>query len=125
MCLNFHCYTYQSLKNLWLSKYAKETANPGILVLLACGTISSSCGQVASYPLALIRTRMQAQGNNPLFKVSRVILEACQNNEKINESSVIIVNFLIFLCNSLNGGYRILGTPVISYNLTINWKTKK
>lgn len=52
----------QSLKNLWLSRYAKDTANPGILVLLGCGTISSSCGQLASYPLALIRTRMQAQG---------------------------------------------------------------
>lgn len=54
-----HC---QSLKNLWLSRYATDSANPGILVLLGCGTISSSCGQVASYPLALIRTRMQAQG---------------------------------------------------------------
>lgn len=63
--INFDCHTYQSLKNLWLSKYAKDTANPGILVLLACGTISSSCGQVASYPLALIRTRMQAQGTKP------------------------------------------------------------
>ncbi|XP_061594619.1 mitochondrial adenyl nucleotide antiporter SLC25A24-like [Cololabis saira] len=54
---------YESLKNLWLSKYAKDTANPGILVLLGCGTISSTCGQLASYPLALIRTRMQAQAS--------------------------------------------------------------
>lgn len=54
--------SHQSLKNLWLSRYCKDTANPGILVLLGCGTISSSCGQLASYPLALIRTRMQAQG---------------------------------------------------------------
>lgn len=52
----------QSLKNAWLSRYAKDTANPGVLVLLGCGTISSTCGQLASYPLALIRTRMQAQG---------------------------------------------------------------
>ncbi|XP_041696062.1 calcium-binding mitochondrial carrier protein SCaMC-1 [Coregonus clupeaformis] len=51
---------YESLKNAWLARYAKDTANPGILVLLACGTISSTCGQLASYPLALIRTRMQA-----------------------------------------------------------------
>lgn len=55
-------YPHQSLKNIWLSRYAKDTANPGILVLLGCGTISSTCGQLASYPLALIRTRMQAQG---------------------------------------------------------------
>lgn len=52
----------QILKNAWLSHYAKDTANPGILVLLCCGTMSSTCGQLASYPLALLRTRMQAQG---------------------------------------------------------------
>ncbi|XP_056271428.1 mitochondrial adenyl nucleotide antiporter SLC25A24 [Pseudoliparis swirei] len=52
---------YESLKNFWLSRYAKDSANPGILVLLGCGTLSSTCGQLASYPLALIRTRMQAQ----------------------------------------------------------------
>ncbi|KPP69155.1 hypothetical protein Z043_112108, partial [Scleropages formosus] len=54
---------YESLKNAWLSNYAKDTANPGVIVLLGCGTISSTCGQLASYPLALIRTRMQAQAS--------------------------------------------------------------
>ncbi|KAM8883552.1 mitochondrial adenyl nucleotide antiporter SLC25A24 [Synchiropus picturatus] len=54
---------YESLKNVWLSRYSKDSANPGILVLLGCGTISSTCGQLASYPLALIRTRMQAQAS--------------------------------------------------------------
>lgn len=52
----------QTLKNAWLQKYGKDTADPGVLVLLACGTASSTCGQIASYPLALVRTRMQAQG---------------------------------------------------------------
>ncbi|XP_072297453.1 mitochondrial adenyl nucleotide antiporter SLC25A24-like [Eucyclogobius newberryi] len=51
---------YESLKNTWLS-YHQDSTNPGILVLLGCGTISSTCGQLASYPLALVRTRMQAQ----------------------------------------------------------------
>uniref|UniRef100_A0A8C5CW66 EF-hand domain-containing protein n=1 Tax=Gadus morhua TaxID=8049 RepID=A0A8C5CW66_GADMO len=51
---------YESLKNAWLANYAKDSANPGILVLLGCGTMSSTCGQLTSYPLALIRTRMQA-----------------------------------------------------------------
>ncbi|XP_078075167.1 mitochondrial adenyl nucleotide antiporter SLC25A24-A-like [Mustelus asterias] len=54
---------YETLKKTWLNKYAKDSANPGILVLLACGTISSTCGQLASYPLALVRTRMQAQAS--------------------------------------------------------------
>ncbi|XP_029473655.1 LOW QUALITY PROTEIN: calcium-binding mitochondrial carrier protein SCaMC-1 [Rhinatrema bivittatum] len=54
---------YETLKNSWLQNYSSGSANPGILVLLACGTISSTCGQLASYPLALIRTRMQAQAS--------------------------------------------------------------
>ncbi|KAM4549469.1 mitochondrial adenyl nucleotide antiporter SLC25A24-like [Odontesthes bonariensis] len=72
---------YESLKNFWLSKYAKDTANPGILVLLGCGTISSTCGQLSSYPLALIRTRMQAQASiegseqMPMKQMVKKILE--------------------------------------------------
>ncbi|KAM3863511.1 calcium-binding mitochondrial carrier protein SCaMC-3b [Diretmus argenteus] len=52
---------YETLKNAWLQSYCIGSADPGVLVLLGCGTISSTCGQLASYPLALIRTRMQAQ----------------------------------------------------------------
>ncbi|KAM6965639.1 calcium-binding mitochondrial carrier protein SCaMC-2-A-like [Aplochiton taeniatus] len=52
---------YETLKNNWLQKYGTNSADPGVLVLLACGTVSSTCGQLASYPLALVRTRMQAQ----------------------------------------------------------------
>ncbi|KAF3845680.1 hypothetical protein F7725_002758 [Dissostichus mawsoni] len=52
---------YETLKNAWLQRNAADSADPGVLVLLGCGTISSTCGQLASYPLALIRTRMQAQ----------------------------------------------------------------
>ncbi|XP_012617147.2 mitochondrial adenyl nucleotide antiporter SLC25A23 isoform X3 [Microcebus murinus] len=55
-------YPMETLKNWWLQQYSHDSADPGILVLLACGTISSTCGQIASYPLALVRTRMQAQG---------------------------------------------------------------
>lgn len=61
-CIILFILFLQTLKNAWLSRYAKDTANPGVLVLLGCGTISSTCGQLASYPLALVRTRMQAQG---------------------------------------------------------------
>ncbi|XP_055049435.1 calcium-binding mitochondrial carrier protein SCaMC-3b [Misgurnus anguillicaudatus] len=52
---------YETLKNAWLQRYCMGSADPGVLVLLGCGTVSSTCGQLASYPLALIRTRMQAQ----------------------------------------------------------------
>ncbi|XP_056678541.1 mitochondrial adenyl nucleotide antiporter SLC25A23 isoform X3 [Monodelphis domestica] len=54
---------YETLKNRWLQQDSHHSADPGILVLLACGTISSTCGQIASYPLALVRTRMQAQAS--------------------------------------------------------------
>ncbi|XP_042172215.1 calcium-binding mitochondrial carrier protein SCaMC-3 isoform X2 [Oncorhynchus tshawytscha] len=47
---------YETLKNAWLQRYSKGSADPGVLVLLGCGTVSSTCGQLASYPLALIRT---------------------------------------------------------------------
>uniref|UniRef100_A0A8C5A1H8 Solute carrier family 25 member 25b n=1 Tax=Gadus morhua TaxID=8049 RepID=A0A8C5A1H8_GADMO len=52
---------YETLKNWWLQSYATDSADPGVFVLLACCTTSSTCGQLASYPLALVRTRMQAQ----------------------------------------------------------------
>ena len=56
----------QTLKNRWLQEYGSNSnrSDPGVLVLLGCGTVSSTCGQLASYPLALVRTRMQAQGSH-------------------------------------------------------------
>ncbi|KAJ8246227.1 hypothetical protein GJAV_G00265240 [Gymnothorax javanicus] len=54
---------YETLKNAWLMRYGESSADPGVLVLVGCGTLSSTCGQVASYPLAVIRTRMQAQAS--------------------------------------------------------------
>lgn len=51
---------YETLKKKYLSHYEKE--QPSFLLLLGCGSASSTLGQVCSYPLALIRTRLQAQG---------------------------------------------------------------
>lgn len=38
-----------------------DIENPPVPVLLACGTVSTVCGQLVGYPLSLVRTRMQAQ----------------------------------------------------------------
>lgn len=52
---------YETLKKLYMKKHP-DLKEPGVLMLLACGTCSSTCGQLTSYPLALIRTRLQARG---------------------------------------------------------------
>ncbi|KAI6175177.1 hypothetical protein M3Y99_01986700 [Aphelenchoides fujianensis] len=49
-----------TLKALYVKRYS-DVSEPGVLALLACGTCSSTCGQCVSYPLALIRTRLQAR----------------------------------------------------------------
>ncbi|KAK7930213.1 hypothetical protein WMY93_006608 [Mugilogobius chulae] len=51
---------YETLKFTWLNRNS-GVVDPGVMVLVGCGAVSSTCGQLASYPLALIRTRMQAQ----------------------------------------------------------------
>ncbi|KAI6191345.1 hypothetical protein M3Y97_00218200 [Aphelenchoides bicaudatus] len=50
---------YETLKSIYIKSH--EETEPGVLTLLGCGTCSSTCGQVVSYPLALIRTRLQAR----------------------------------------------------------------
>lgn len=50
------------MKKLYMK--TNENKDPGIFVLLGCGTISCTAGQLASYPLALVRTKLQAQGKS-------------------------------------------------------------
>lgn len=52
---------YETLKRKYLKKHKSDDERPSFLVLLGCGTVSSSLGQLCSYPLALVRTRLQAQ----------------------------------------------------------------
>lgn len=52
---------YETLKRKYLQKHKCDDERPSFLVLVACGTVSSSLGQLCSYPLALVRTRLQAQ----------------------------------------------------------------
>ncbi|XP_025075228.1 calcium-binding mitochondrial carrier protein SCaMC-2 isoform X1 [Pogonomyrmex barbatus] len=51
---------YETLKNSYLRTHDKKE-QPAFWVLLLCGTASSTAGQVCSYPLALVRTRLQAE----------------------------------------------------------------
>ncbi|XP_076057886.1 calcium-binding mitochondrial carrier protein SCaMC-2-B-like isoform X3 [Oratosquilla oratoria] len=51
---------YETLKKNYIQNHSGDM-NPSVFVITACGAFSSSCGQVASYPLALVRTRLQAQ----------------------------------------------------------------
>ncbi|TKR81165.1 hypothetical protein L596_015088 [Steinernema carpocapsae] len=51
---------YETLKTLYV-RHNTDVTEPGVLALVACGACSSTCGQLASYPLALIRTRLQAK----------------------------------------------------------------
>uniref|UniRef100_A0A6A7FTU7 Calcium-binding mitochondrial carrier protein SCaMC-1-like isoform X3 n=1 Tax=Hirondellea gigas TaxID=1518452 RepID=A0A6A7FTU7_9CRUS len=51
---------YETLKRRYAQRHPGQK-EPSVLVIITCGAVSSSCGQIASYPLALIRTRMQAQ----------------------------------------------------------------
>ncbi|KAM9688256.1 mitochondrial adenyl nucleotide antiporter SLC25A24-like [Trichechus inunguis] len=52
---------YELLKNYWLEHYAEGSIDPGMMVLLGCCTLCNTCGQLASFHLNLISTRMQTQ----------------------------------------------------------------
>ncbi|KAK4872999.1 hypothetical protein RN001_015028 [Aquatica leii] len=51
---------YETLKKKYLKTHP-QNEQPGFWLLLACGSCSSTLGQMCSYPLALVRTRLQAQ----------------------------------------------------------------
>lgn len=70
---------YETLKRSYLRSHINDEhrklpkTEAQAYILLGCGVVSSSCGQLLSYPLALIRTRLQAVvGSNT--KVSMIIL---------------------------------------------------
>ena len=55
------------MKRRYLSQYAASgDSTLPTFTLLAFGTYSSCCGQVAAYPLALVRTKLQGQAGKNL-----------------------------------------------------------
>lgn len=50
---------YETLKRRYISRQSVESEPPAV-VLLVCAIVSSSCGQLVTYPLTLVRTRLQA-----------------------------------------------------------------
>ncbi|KAF8579310.1 mitochondrial carrier [Ramaria rubella] len=54
--------TFEALKLAYLRSTAKE--EPGVMALLAFGSISGSIGATSVYPLNLVRTRLQASGSS-------------------------------------------------------------
>jgi len=55
---------YETLKKKYLQTH-NSGEQPSFYLLLACGSASSTLGQVCSYPFALIRTRLQAKAALP------------------------------------------------------------
>lgn len=90
---------YETLKKKYLKKHETDTVNdrPSFFVLLGCGTASSTLGQLCSYPLALIRTRLQAQ----------VITASKFQNERCNPNHTMVGVFKrIIATEGVTGLYR-------------------
>jgi len=51
---------YETFKNQYLKRYG-NSKEPGTPLIIFSGCLSTTCGQFASYPFALVRTKMQAQ----------------------------------------------------------------
>lgn len=54
--------TFEALKLAYLRSTGKD--EPGVLAMLAFGSVSGSVGATSVYPLNLVRTRLQASGSS-------------------------------------------------------------
>ncbi|XP_072439000.1 LOW QUALITY PROTEIN: mitochondrial adenyl nucleotide antiporter SLC25A24-A-like [Chiloscyllium punctatum] len=52
---------YETLKNLWIRRYTKGNERPNMLLVVGSATTSNIVGQLASYPLMVLHTHMQAE----------------------------------------------------------------
>ncbi|XP_052602772.1 mitochondrial carrier protein SCaMC-3L isoform X4 [Peromyscus californicus insignis] len=88
------------LRCLW-QKSGRDMTDPSGLVSLSSVTLSTTCGQMASYPLTLVRTRMQAQGQPGPFPTSYWLsefshLSPLASSHSINPSATLFV--CLFVC---------------------------
>ncbi|XP_006896483.1 PREDICTED: solute carrier family 25 member 41 [Elephantulus edwardii] len=63
---------YEMMLHFWRRSGRNMEDPSGLMVSVSSVTLSTTCGQMASYPLTLVRTRMQAQdsveGSNPTMR---------------------------------------------------------
>jgi len=121
-------YFFQTLKNSWIRKHSTDgVEKPSVPVLLVCGTVSSTCGQLASYPLALVRTKMQAQGSSSANRVVKLNLSftfrrfseqraMVSVSESLDGVYILVyptISWLLFLCNSQPGMGSLRNVPFV------------
>jgi len=83
---------YETLKRAYLRR--EPSKDPPVLVLLACGTTSSTCGQIASYPLALVRTQLQASYSSSNQSMTVIFKTIIRNEGVLGLYRGILPNFL-------------------------------
>lgn len=88
---------YETLKKYYLARNNVDSSNneqPGVVILLACGTCSSACGQIASYPLALVRTRLQASTTFENYSMSGLFKNIVQTEGLVGLYRGLMPNFM-------------------------------
>ena len=72
--------TFEALKLAYVRSTGKE--EPGVLAMLAFGSVSGSIGATSVYPLNLVRTRLQASGSSGHPQQYTGIMDVVQHTYK-------------------------------------------
>lgn len=104
---------FSNLKDYYMEKYASL---PSVWILLSCGAFSSVCGQTVSYPLTLVRTKLQTQGLIDSTKKDYSGLLDCL--QKVNKNEGFLGFYKGFVPNLLKSAPAV----AISYTVFENCK---
>lgn len=74
--------TFEALKLAYLRSTGKT--EPGVLAVLAFGSISGSVGATSVYPLNLVRTRLQASGSSGHPQKYTGVWDVCAKTYKLD-----------------------------------------